>query len=87
VHNTPPFGRYWRILFVTQNRLRNAGSTEEMRYQAKQEQDDEDEKADSGNFGSSESYHSKTEDAGYQRDYQKDQSIVQQGDSFLFHRR
>jgi hypothetical protein len=57
-----------------------------MRYQAKQEQNDEDEKADPGNFGGGKSYHSKTKDTGYQRDYQKDQSIVQHGDSFLFHR-
>jgi hypothetical protein len=58
-----------------------------MRYQAKQEQNDEDEKADSGNFSGSKSYHAKTEDTGYQRDYQKNQSIVQHGDSFLFHMR
>jgi hypothetical protein len=57
-----------------------------MSYQANQEQSDEDEKADSGNFSRSKSYHSKTEDTGYQRDYEKDQSVVQHGNSFLFHR-
>jgi hypothetical protein len=77
-------GRTALPLALDDSFLRNAGSTEEMCYQANQEQNDEDEKTDSGNFSRSKSYHSKTEGTGHQRDYEKDQSVVQHGDSFLF---
>jgi hypothetical protein len=55
-----------------------------VRYHANQEQNDEDEKANSGDLSGSKSYNSKTEKTGDQGDYKKDQRIVEHGDSFLF---
>jgi hypothetical protein len=60
-----------------------AGSRD-VRYQANQEQNDEDEEANSSNLSSGESYNSKTEDAGQECDYEEDQRVVQHDDSFLF---
>jgi hypothetical protein len=55
---------------------RMAGSRN-VRYQANQEQNEEDEEANSGNLGCGESYNSETEQAGYQCDYEEDQRVVQ----------
>jgi hypothetical protein len=55
-----------------------------VRYHANQEQNDEDEKANSGDLSGSKSYNSKTEKTGDQGDYKEDQRIVEHGDSFLF---
>jgi hypothetical protein len=56
----------------------------DVRYQANQEQYDEDEETNSGNLSRGERYHPKTEGAGYQCDYEEHQRVIQHGDSFLF---
>ena len=57
----------------------NAGAPKQVRYQANEKQNDEDEKANSGYLSRSKSYDSKTEKTGDQGDYKKDQRIVEHG--------
>jgi hypothetical protein len=59
----------------------DAGSTKDVRYQANQEKNDEDEKANSGDLSGSKSYSSKTEKTGDHGDYKEDQRIVKHGDT------